>query len=80
MYEVDVCSQSLAHKHGTRSALPISLISYSDKKSIRMERINPPPELDIESLHLMDEWKEWQEHGSCTEYRAVVRTTMIRCK
>jgi len=31
-----------------------------------MERIKPPPELDIESLHLADEWKEWSE---AWEYR-----------
>ena len=41
--------------------LLISSISYSDEKSIRMERIKPPPELDIESLHLADEWLEWSE-------------------
>ena len=32
--------------------LLISSISYSDETSIRMERIKPPPELDIESLYL----------------------------
>ena len=26
-----------------------------------MERIKPPPELDIESLQLADEWEEWSE-------------------
>ena len=26
-----------------------------------MERIKPPPELNIESLNLADEWKEWSE-------------------
>ena len=31
------------------------------------ERIKPPPELDIENLHLADEWKEWSE--ACELYR-----------
>ena len=44
--------------HGTRSPSPIGSIPYSEEKvkiKLGIERIKPPPELDIESPNLADE-------------------------
>ena len=50
--------------HGTRNPSPIGSIPYSEEKvktKSGMERIKPPPELDIASPNLADEWQEWSE-------------------